>query len=265
MWLRPPVQACFLPWLSWDSSSVWCARVDPLRTCSDAEPVWQPGTRMHTDNISVSFVIKHKCTCSPVLTGWSWERLFVHTHEEEMAEVHWACWRSKALLPGHVILCQKKKGNVPRACIFAFFSQFLSFGFKYQILVAQTDPAFHHQLPRVVKGVTCLFLGKPLSTWDEQLTLSRVLTFVFRPFYRLGWPLIAFYRMIDWNMKRIVTSSCLPRQYYNRLSSNLKCKRWDIELKWFTDYIWCWRPCSFFIFYCLSLSLNRLYILIFQS
>lgn len=159
----------------------------------------------------------------------------------------------------------EKERQRPPSLHFCIFSQFLSFGFKYQILVAQTDPAFHHQLPRVVKGVTCLFLGKPLSTWDEQLTLSRVLTFVFRPFYWLDWPLIAFYRMIDWNMKQIVTSSCLPRQYYNRLSSNLKCKRWDIELKWFTDYIWCWRPCSFFIFYCLSLSLNRLYILIFQS
>lgn len=49
--------------------------------------------------------IKAKIHIKVVFTGLSRGRLFVHTLEEELAGVHWACWRSKVLLPGHVILC----------------------------------------------------------------------------------------------------------------------------------------------------------------
>lgn len=132
MWLRPYVPACFFDSGhrdSRDTRPLQCGHAKPsvhamtLRPC-DNQAHKHPYTCKLTILVYLSSLWQHKCPFAcikSVFAGLSWERLFVHAPAEEWAGVRRAGRRSKVLLPGHVILCQKlaERERSP-ACISPF-------------------------------------------------------------------------------------------------------------------------------------------------
>lgn len=135
-----------------------------------------------------------------VFTVLFWERLFVHTPEEAWA--HWACWRSKALLPGHVILCQRQgEWEHPPACIFWGVVRF-----NFQFLASQTPP----ELSRAQKGVTCLF-RRLLSHEMNSSSFHMYWPFLELQLAALTPHCFLSHYSFHTDMKQIISSSCVLR------------------------------------------------------